>query len=278
VEELQKVTFTDRLRSIQHKKDALVCVGLDVDLAKLPSGFKRTAKGALSFLYAIIESTYDLVSAYKPNLAFFEALGPAGFEILHQVVSFIPQNIMTIGDAKRGDIGNTAEHYAKALFDDLHFDAVTVNPYMGKDSVTPFLRKDKGIFLLSLTSNPGSADFQKKKVGRTTLFETVIRTAKKWDSSGSLGYVVGATHPSQLRKVRSLVPDAPLLLPGVGSQGADVRAAVRYGCTRKGDLAVINASRSILYASKKKDFALAARRETSLLRLAIEEARDETFS
>ncbi len=267
------MTFAERLRSVQQKKDSLLCVGLDVDLTKLPSGFKRTPKGALSFLYAIIESTYDLVCAYKPNLAFFEALGPEGLEVLAKVVSFIPQNIITIGDAKRGDIGNTAEQYASSLFDHFRFDAVTVNPYMGKDSVTPFLRKEKGVFLLALTSNPGSADFQTKRLGRTPLYEAVVRTARRWDAGGSLGFVVGATHPSQLRKVRSIAPDAPLLIPGVGSQGGDLEAAVRFGCTRHGDLAVINASRSVMYASKGKNFAIEARRQAALLRIAMEQAR-----
>ena len=276
MEELQEVNFSERLRTIQQKKDSLLCVGLDIDLARLPSGFKKTPRGALSFLYAIIESTYDLVCAYKPNLAFFEALGPEGMDILHRVLSFIPQNIITIGDAKRGDIGNTAEHYARALYDQMRFDAVTVNPYMGKDSVTPFLRKDKGVFLLALTSNPGSADFQTKRVGSSTLYETVIRTSKRWDTRGALGYVVGATRTSQLRKVRALVPDAPLLIPGIGTQGGDITAAVQYGCTAHGDLAVINASRSILYASKGKNFALAARREAALVRIAMEHARADS--
>jgi len=267
------VTFSERLRSIQQKKDSLLCVGLDVDLARLPSGIKKNPKGALSFLYAIIESTYDLVCAYKPNLAFFEAMGPEGLEVLSRVLSFIPQNIITIGDAKRGDIGNTAEQYASSLYDHFHFDAITVNPYMGRDSVTPFLRPGKGVFLLALTSNAGSSDFQTKKIGTTPLYEAVVRTSRRWDTRGSLGYVVGATHPSQLKKLRSLAPHAPFLIPGVGSQGGDLESAVRSGCTREGDLAVINASRSILYASKGKNFALAARREAALLRIAMEHAR-----
>jgi len=277
VEELQKVTFSQRLRTVQSKKGSLLCVGLDADLQKLPSGFKRTPSGALSFLRSIIESTYDLVCAYKPNLAFFESMGPEGLAVLKDTLTFIPQNIITIGDAKRGDIGNTAEHYASSLFDDLGFDAVTVNPYMGKDSVLPFLgRPGKGAFLLALTSNPGSADFQRRKVGPRPLYEVVVRTSKGWDERGSLGYVVGATHPAQLRRLRALAPQAPFLIPGVGSQGGDLESSVRFGCTKHHDLAVINVGRSVLYASRGKDFALAARNEAQKVWNGIESARTES--
>ncbi|OGU43714.1 MAG: orotidine 5'-phosphate decarboxylase [Ignavibacteria bacterium GWC2_56_12] len=268
------MSFTDRLRSIQLQKRSLLCVGLDVDPAKLPQSLKAESDGIIKFITAIIEATSDLVCAYKPNLAFFEAMGSTGWETLYRTMSLMPKDVLSIGDGKRGDIGNTGERYAAALFDDLKFDAVTVSPYMGRDSVEPFLtRPDKGVFLLALTSNPGSKDFQRKRVGKTPLFEFVIRTARTWDTSGALGYVIGATHPRELKKVRSLVPNAPLLIPGVGSQGGDLEAVVRYGCSREGDLAVINASRSILYASSGDDFAKAARMEALRLRDAMEKAK-----
>lgn len=266
------MTFPDRLRVIQERKGSLLCVGLDVDRAKLPAPLRRSRTGVYDFISAIVESTYDLVCAYKPNLAFFEALGSEGWDLLRRTVCLIPQNIITIGDGKRGDIGNTGERYAAALFDDLRFDAVTVSPYMGRDSVEPFLtRPDKGVFLLALTSNAGSADFQRLTVGGRPLYERVVKTASSW--SAGIGFVVGATHPRELKKVRTLAPKAPLLIPGVGSQGGDLEASVLNGITRFRDLAVINASRSILYASSGRDFAKAARAEALRLRDAMECAR-----
>lgn len=265
------MTFATHLTGIQSRKQSLLCVGLDIDPAKMPKHFKRTPDGIGGFLGAIIEATHDLVCAYKPNLAFFEALGDDGWTILRKTMRRIPRNIVTIGDGKRGDIGNTGERYAVALFDDLGFDAVTVSPYMGRDSVEPFLmRSGKGAFVLALTSNPGSVDFQRQKVGRSPLYESVVKTSLTWDIHASLGFVVGATHPKELRRIRTLAPDVPFLIPGVGSQGGDLEASVRYGCVSQGRGAVINASRSILYASSGKDFDLAARTEAQRLRDAME--------
>jgi orotidine-5'-phosphate decarboxylase len=273
------MNFPDRLRVVQARKDSLLCVGLDVDPQRLPSSLKRSRTGVFEFITAIVEATHDLVCAYKPNLAFFEAMGSEGWDLLRRTVALIPQNIITIGDGKRGDIGNTGEQYAAALFDDLKFDAVTISPYMGRDSVEPFLtRPGKGVFLLALTSNPGSADFQRAKVEGRPLYEKVIQVSRTWGprlrsgqaSGGGMGYVVGATHPGELKRIRALAPNAPLLIPGVGSQGGDLEAAVRAGVTRHGDLAVINASRSILYASSGRDFAKAARAEAQRLRDAME--------
>lgn len=264
--------FSDRLRVIQARKDSLLCVGLDVDPLKIPSYLRRSRTGVFDFISSIIEATYDLVCAYKPNLAFFEAMGSEGWDLLRRTVALIPRNIITIGDGKRGDIGNTGERYAAALFDDLKFDAVTVSPYMGRDSVEPFLtRPDKGVFLLALTSNAGSADFQRAKVGGRPLYERVVRISTSWNRS--IGFVVGATHPAELRRVRKLAPNAPLLIPGVGSQGGELEASVRAGVTKYGDLAVINASRSILYASSGRNFAAAARAEAQRLREAMEKVR-----
>jgi orotidine-5'-phosphate decarboxylase len=289
--------FSDRLRVVQARKDSLLCVGLDIDPQKIPSYLRRSRTGVFDFISGIVEATYDLVCAYKPNLAFFEAMGSEGWDLLRRTVSLIPRNIITIGDGKRGDIGNTGERYATALFDDLKFDSVTVSPYMGRDSVEPFLtRPDKGVFLLALTSNAGSADFQRAKVAGRPLYERVVRVSQQWGYGPStslrprsstslrprpsaslkpnLGYVVGATHPAELKRVRKLAPKAPLLIPGVGSQGGDLEAAVRAGVTKFGDLAVINASRSILYASSGRDFARAARAEAKRLRTAMERVRE----
>lgn len=266
------MNFPDRLRVVQARKDSLLCVGLDVDPQRLPSFLKRSRTGVFDFITAIVDATYDLVCAYKPNLAFFESMGSEGWDLLRRTVALIPQNIITIGDGKRGDIGNTGERYAAALFDDLKFDAVTVSPYMGRDSVEPFLtRHGKGVFLLALTSNPGSADFQRVKVGGRPLYETVVKVSETW--ALGIGYVVGATHPRELKRIRTLVPNAPLLIPGIGSQGGDLEAAVRAGVTRHGDLAVINASRSVLYASSGRDFAKAAHAEAKRMRDAIERVR-----
>lgn len=243
-----------------------MCVGLDADIELIPKHLRSLANPVLEFNRRIIEATSDLVCAYKLNLAFYEAMGSSGWQTLRDTLSFIPKSIITIGDGKRGDIGNTAERYARALFDDLGFDAATVNPYMGYDSVEPFLRNDKhGVFLLALTSNEGSKDFQRLNVGGKPLYERVVQTAAKWNTKKNLGLVVGATHPDELRSIRSLAPAMPLLIPGIGKQGGDLRSAVRNGCNIKGELAIINASRSIIYASNGKDFAAAARKEAEML-------------
>ena len=260
------MTFLSRLRSIQKKNKSLLCIGLDTDIELVPKYFLSSANPVLEFNRRIIEATNDLVCAYKLNLAFYEAMGNSGWQTLRDTLSFIPKSIVTIGDGKRGDIGNTAERYAEALFNDLGFDAATVNPYMGYDSVEPFLRSDKhGVFLLALTSNEGSNDFQRLNIGGKPLYERVVQTAAKWNTKKNLGLVVGATHPDELRSIRLLAPTVPLLIPGIGKQGGDLRSAVRYGCTKRGDLAVINASRSVIYASNGKNFAAAARKEAEKL-------------
>jgi len=256
------MTFTQRLSDIQIQQKSLLCIGLDVDLEKIPEHLKSSSNPVLEFNRQLIEATHDLVCAYKPNLAFYEAMGERGLTALRETLKLIPKSVLTIGDGKRGDIGNTAERYAKSLFDDFGFDSVTVNPYMGFDSVEPFLTNpEKGVFILALTSNSGSKDFQRLKVGTKPLYEKVVLTAKKWNTKQNIGLVVGATHPKELQRVRKIVPDMPILIPGVGKQGGDLKSVIRYGCTKQGHLAVINASRSIIYASSGKDFAEAARAE-----------------
>jgi orotidine-5'-phosphate decarboxylase len=266
------MTFTQRLREVQTKQNSLLCIGLDVDVEKIPEHLKSAENPALEFNRQIIKATQDIVCAYKPNLAFYESLGERGWRTLHETLRLIPKSIITIGDGKRGDIGHTSNQHAKSLFDDFDFNAITVNPYMGFDSVEPFLKNpEKGIFILALTSNPGSKDFQRLKVGAKSLYEKVIQMAKKWNINQNIGLVIGATHPKELQRIRKIVPEMPILIPGIGKQGGDLKAVIHYGCDKNGQLAIINASRSIIYASSGKDFAEAARAEAKRI---IEEMRE----
>jgi len=269
------MSFLKRLRTSQKKSGSLLCIGLDTDAALIPRHLGRSAGAVLSFNRRIIDATHDLVCAYKLNLAFYEALGDRGWRIIEKTLEHIPRGIVTIGDGKRGDIGNTAERYATSLFDELGFDAATVNPYMGYDSIEPFLRyNDRGVFLLALTSNRGSRDFQRLRVNGRPLYERVVQSAVRWNAKKNIGLVVGATHPKELRRVRALAPEMPILIPGIGKQGGDLKSAVLFGCTKRGDLAIINASRSIIYASRGKDFAAAARREAIKLRDEINRCKN----
>jgi len=248
---------------------SLLCVGLDPDPSKLP------VRDVFEFNRAIIDATADLVCCYKPNLAFYEAMGIRGLQALKKTLAHIPKNIPVIGDAKRGDIGNTATAYAKALFGYYKFDAVTVNPYMGYDSVKPFLDyRDKGIFVLCRTSNSSASDFQDlvDNFGMK-FYQTVALRAGDWNKGGNVGLVVGATFPEELREIRKLCPDMPLLIPGVGAQGGDLELSVRYGVDANKEKAVIVAARQVLYASKGPDYAQAARKAAGELRNAINRYR-----
>ena len=265
-------TFVEKLLAASMTNKSLLCVGLDPDPALMPipdvAAFNRT----------IIEATSDLVCAYKPNLAFYEALGMDGLMALRATVEAVPRYIPIIGDAKRGDIGNTAVAYAKAMFEVWGFDAVTVHPYIGWDSIEPFARyRDRGVLILCRTSNPGQSDFQKLSVhgpsGRQVpLYEQVAAKVKEWDAYGNLGLVVGATHPDELRMVREICPDQPILIPGVGAQGGDLKQAVHLGTDKNGNNAIINSSRGIIYAGKGKDFAQAARAAALEVRLQMQQA------
>jgi orotidine-5'-phosphate decarboxylase len=269
------MNFSERLREIQTDRDSLLCIGLDVDPDKIPAHLQSLANPVLEFNRQIVDATQDLVCAYKPNLAFYEAMGECGTIALQETVKLIPKSILTIGDGKRGDIGNSAERYARSLFNDFGFDAVTVNPYMGFDSVEPFMKNpEKGAFILALTSNPGSKDFQRLKVNARPLYEKIVQAAKRWNSNRNLGLVVGATHSRELQSIRKTVPEMPILIPGIGKQGGDLKSAIRYGCNKNGLLAIINASRSIIYASSGKDFAEAARAEAIALRSKIQEYQE----
>lgn len=242
-------------------KKSFLCVGLDVDLDKVPEHIKTMADPLFEFSKAIIDATSAYAVAYKPNIAFFETYGPDGMISLKRVMDYLNENhpeIFTIADAKRGDIGNTATRYAKAYYETYSFDSITVAPYMGKDSVEPFLSFDeKYAIVLALTSNVGSSDFQTQEVGGQMLYEKVIQTSTQWEGSESLMYVVGATKASALKNIRTLIPNSFLLIPGVGAQGGSLIDIAENGLSDNVGL-LVNSSRGIIYASQEKDYAAAA--------------------
>ena len=241
------------------QKNSYLCVGLDTDIKKIPTHLLKEKDPIFEFNRQIIDATIDYAVAYKPNIAFYEALGAKGWESLQRTIEYIPKECFTIADAKRGDIGNTSGLYARTFFDKsssgLDFDSVTVAPYMGRDSVEPFLEfAEKWVILLALTSNIGSDDFQQLKVGDKHLFEQVILTSQNWADSERMMYVVGATQADKLLKIRELAPDYFLLVPGVGAQGGSLAEVSRCGMNNQCGL-LVNSSRAIIYASSEKDFA-----------------------
>jgi orotidine-5'-phosphate decarboxylase len=274
-ENVASLTFLEKLTA-RWQQGHFVCVGLDVDYEQLPAIVKgqRTIEEAIFiFNRVIIDATANLVCAYKPNSAFYEAYGEGGIRALSRTISYSQKNfphIPIILDAKRADIGSTNTGYVLSAFDQLGADAITVHPYLGKEALAPFLeRKDKGIIVLAKTSNPGSGEFQDLLVGedQEPLYQMVARNvAQYWNGNGNCGLVVGATYPAELRCVRELVGDMPLLIPGIGAQGGDVAATVAAGRDSRGWGMIINASRSIIYASRKSDFAQAAYLATVKLR------------
>ena len=239
-------------------KKSFLCVGLDIDLDKVPEHIKTTADPLFEFSKAIIDATAAYAVAYKPNIAFFETYGPDGMTSLKRVMDYLNENhpkIFTIADAKRGDIGNTATRYAKAYYETYNFDSITVAPYMGKDSVEPFLSFDeKYAIVLALTSNAGSSDFQTQEVGGQMLYEKVIQTSTQWEGSERLMYVVGATKASALKNIRTLIPNSFLLIPGVGAQGGSLTEVAENGLSDDVGL-LVNSSRGVIYASQGKDYA-----------------------
>ncbi len=245
-------------------KKSFLCVGLDVDLNKVPQSFLELEDPIFEFNKAIIDATHDLAVAYKPNIAFFEAYGIKGWMSLKKTIDYINENypeVFTIADAKRGDIGNTSSMYAKAFFEDLNFDSITVAPYMGKDSVEPFLSfEEKHTIMLALTSNEGAFDFQTLEVDGQELYKHVLETSKTWKNSENLMYVVGATKAEYFTEIRKIVPDSFLLVPGVGAQGGSLSEVCKYGMNANVGL-LVNSTRAIIYASKGEDFAEKAREE-----------------
>ncbi|MEM1322673.1 MAG: orotidine-5'-phosphate decarboxylase [Bacteroidota bacterium] len=253
------MTRNDLFQQISQKQSYL-CVGLDSDYERIPPHLQHLDDPVFEFNKAIIDATKDLCVAYKPNIAFYESRGEAGWRSLRKTISYIPNTHFTIADAKRGDIGNTSRLYAKAFFETMDFDAVTVAPYMGIDSVQPFLAFDnKWVILLALTSNKGSQDFQmtSQEAGQP-LFEKVMRKAQHWGNLDQMMFVVGATHPEQFKAIRAIAPDNFLLVPGVGAQGGDLEGLSQYGLNDKCGL-LVNSSRGIIFASSGEDFAEAAR-------------------
>lgn len=257
------------------KKRSFLCVGLDSSLDKIPKHLLKYENPILEFNKQIIDATKDLCVAYKPNTAFYECYGKKGWETLIETWKYIPQDIFSIADAKRGDIGNTSAMYAETFFNaassDMSFDSVTVAPYMGSDSVTPFLTfKDKWVILLALTSNAGHADFQLQEIGEDKLFEKVLKTSQTWATDEQMMYVVGATRGAAFGDVRKLAPNHFLLVPGVGAQGGDLNEVCKYGLNSQCGL-LINSSRGIIYASQGEDFAEKAREEALKLQKEMEQ-------
>ena len=259
------MTRSELISSIRDRQSFL-CVGLDTDIRKIPKHLLETEDPVFEFNKAIIDATHPYAVAYKPNLAFYESLGLAGWESLRKTMAYIPKDVFTIADAKRGDIGNTSSMYARAFFEQFSFDSVTVAPYMGEDSVTPFLEfPGKWAVLLALTSNKGALDFQMDHIGSDErLFEKVLRVSSALGSKENMMYVVGATRGELFSSVRKVVPDHFLLVPGVGAQGGSLEDVCRYGMNADCGL-IVNASRSILYSSEGLDFAEKAAEEASKL-------------
>ncbi|MEM6273196.1 MAG: orotidine-5'-phosphate decarboxylase [Bacteroidota bacterium] len=263
-------TPTD-LHQRMRAKRSFLCVGLDTDLRHVPEHLRQCEDPVFEFNRRIIAATAPYAVAYKPNLAFYEALGPSGWRSLQRTLEIIPEDSFTIADAKRGDIGNTSDLYARAFFEQMNFDAVTVAPYMGRDSVAPFLNyPGKWVFLLALTSNPSAADFQYHTDAGQPLYEKVVRTATAWaaEAPGHLGFVTGATRPEQLGAIRALAPEAFFLVPGVGAQGGTVSAVAEPGRNDQLGL-LVNSSRGIIYAGSGEDFAEKAAEKARSLQLQM---------
>ena len=246
------MTALQKLLKAQFHHQSRLCIGLDSELSKIPIHIRNHEDALLEFNREIIFSTQQYACAYKLNTAFYEQYGSKGWNILKDSVSSIPQDILSIADAKRADIGNTSSAYAKAVFQDLQCDAITVNPYMGYDSLAPFLEYDnKMVIVLALTSNPGSADFQRLMCNGKPLYMHVVETVLSWERNADIGFVIGATHPTELSELRTMAPDIPFLIPGIGAQGGDIEATMKSNANGP---VMINVSRGIQYAGDSIDF------------------------
>lgn len=260
------------------RKKSFLCVGLDTDINKLPKHLLQEKDPVFEFNRQIIDATYEYAVSYKPNLAFYEALGSKGWESLEKTMEYLPKDVFTIADAKRGDIGNTCNMYAQAFFENMDFDSVTVAPYMGEDSITPYLTyEDKWAIVLAATSNPGSGDFQELELKENDkLYERVIKKSSEWGHADNMMYVIGATRPESLLSVRKLVPDHFLLIPGVGAQGGSLELVCKNGMNDQCGL-LVNSSRGIIYAGSGKDFAKAAASAAQQVQSAMEEELEKRF-
>lgn len=268
------MSFNERFAEICHDKQSHVCVGLDVELTKIPPFLRDVEDALYQFSRAIIDATHEYAAAYKINVAFFEAYGADGWRSFEKVVKCLPQDVIRIADAKRADIGNTSRMYARAFLRELPFDAVTVNPYLGIDGIEPFIEdSEKGVFILCLTSNKSAGDFQYKESNGYYLFEDVAIKSSGWNVRNNCGLVVGATKAKLLKRVRSLAPSMPFLIPGIGAQGGDLELSVKNVFVNGDDQAVFNSSRGIIYASRDKDFAYVAADKARMLRDQINEIK-----
>ncbi len=253
-----------------NQKKSYLCIGLDTDLEKIPAHLHSYNDPIFEFNKQIIDATRDYCIAYKPNIAFYEAYGSKGWESLEKTVAYIGDTHFKIADAKRGDIGNTSSRYAEAFFKSMNFDAITVAPYMGEDSVAPFLKfENKWVILLALTSNAGSKDFQFMEEAGEKLYERVIKTASRWGNADNLMFVIGATHPEAFQQIRKLAPDNFFLVPGIGAQGGDLKAVSENGMNRNGGL-IVNSTREIIYASNGEDFAERAKEKAIFVQKEME--------
>lgn len=268
--------FLEKLIQLVEQGGSFLCVGLDPDVKMFPTGISKNCDGIVEFNREIIAATKDFTIAYKPNFAFYERWGVAGWKALEQTRRMIPADKIAIADAKRCDIGNTSKMYAQAILQELDFDAITVNPWMGEDSVEPFLEnEEKGAYFLTVTSNSGSQDFQKQQSGDKIMYERVIENVQLWNRKQNAGIVVGATQPEELRKIRDFAPELPILIPGLGAQGGDLEASVSAAFSCDGAPPLFNQSRGILYADSGKDFAEVAHQTAQKTRNAINKAKEQ---
>jgi orotidine-5'-phosphate decarboxylase len=272
------LSFLAKLSAASRARDTILCVGLDPEPSSIPESLGRGPQAAIRFLRRIVRATAPFVCAYKPNLAFFERYGPQGMEVLALTLQAIPGDIAVVLDAKRGDVPNTAEAYADALFGAYHADAATVAPYVGLDSIAPFCSQDRFALVLARTSNPGAGDFQDLEVGGRPLYERIVERCVERFSADRCGFVVGATYPDEARRLRALAPDRLFLMPGVGAQGGAIGPALRAGLDANGGGVLPSASRSILYASRDSDFERAAADAARALRDAANTARARVAS
>jgi orotidine-5'-phosphate decarboxylase len=271
------MNFHDKIHKICEKNNSLLCVGLDIDLEKIPNYLlKNSSSPLIDFNHKIIDETTDLVCAYKLNMAFYEQFGIEGIQLLTDTIDYIPKEVVIILDGKRNDIGNTAARYAKSLFNKFKADAVTLSPYLGIDSIQPFLEyTDHLSFILCRTSNKSATDFQDLKADNKPIYEHVARKIVEWNKNNNCGAIVGATYPNELKIIREIIGETiPLLIPGVGKQGGDIRKTIENGTNYQGDMAIINSSRGILYKDSSEKFAQSAHVVAKSLRDEINHYRN----